>query len=128
MVLPAHIADRDAARQLLGGMKARYPLVSVVWGDQGYLGHALASWMRQALGCQLVLTKQLSQGSWLVPGETPHSDTAVHLEARRWVVERTFAWEGRNRRLTRDYEGLPETEEALCYLGMVHLMLKRLTR
>jgi putative transposase len=47
---------------------------------------------------------------------------------RRWVVERTFAWLRRNRRLTKDFEGLPSTTEAWCYLGMSRLMLNRLTR
>jgi putative transposase len=47
---------------------------------------------------------------------------------RRWVVERTFGWLGRNRRLSKDYEFLPETEEAFIYVGMVRLMLRRLAR
>jgi putative transposase len=47
---------------------------------------------------------------------------------RRWVVERTFAWLGRNRRLSKDYEALPCTEEAWIYLAMIRLMLARLTR
>jgi len=47
---------------------------------------------------------------------------------RRWVVERTFAWLGRYRRLSKDYEQLPETSEAMIYAAMVHLMLKRLAR
>ena len=47
---------------------------------------------------------------------------------RRWVVERTFAWLGRYRRLSKDYEQLPETSEALIYAAMVRLMLRRLAR
>ena len=47
---------------------------------------------------------------------------------RRWVVERTFAWLGRYRRLSKDYEQLPEPSEAMIYAAMVHLMLKRLAR
>ncbi len=47
---------------------------------------------------------------------------------RRWVVERTLAWLGRNRRLAKDYEFLPETEEAFVYAGMVRLMLRRLAK
>lgn len=45
---------------------------------------------------------------------------------RRWVVERTFAWLGRSRRLSKDYEALPETGEAWVRIAMIHLMLKRL--
>jgi putative transposase len=128
VVLPAHIADRNAAPRLLESLKSRFPSVSLIWGDQGYVGPALARWMEQTLGCQLVLTKNLSQGHWLMPGQNAAAFLPAHVEPRRWVVERTFAWMGRNRRLSKDYEGLPETEEALCYLGMVHLMLKRLTK
>lgn len=47
---------------------------------------------------------------------------------RRWVVERTFAWLGRYRRLSKGYEQLPEASEAMIYAAMVHLMLKRLGR
>lgn len=47
---------------------------------------------------------------------------------RRWVVERTFAWLGKCRRLSKDYEALPETTEILVYLAMIRLMLRRLAR
>lgn len=48
--------------------------------------------------------------------------------ARRWVVERTFAWLLQKRRLVVDYEKLPENSESLIYIAMVHLMSKRLSR
>ena len=47
---------------------------------------------------------------------------------RRWVVERTFAWLGRNRRLSKDYEALPGTEEAWTYLAVIRLLLARMAR
>ena len=47
---------------------------------------------------------------------------------RRWIVERTFSWLGQNRRMSKDYERLPETGEALIYAAMSRLMLRRLAR
>jgi putative transposase len=54
--------------------------------------------------------------------------TGFTVLPHRWIVERTLAWLGRYRRLSKDYEELPETSEALIYLAMTHLMLKRLAR
>jgi putative transposase len=54
--------------------------------------------------------------------------TGFQVLPRRWVVERTFAWLGRYRRLSKDYEALPATEEAWIYLAMSSLMLARLAR
>jgi transposase len=73
-----------------------------------------------------VITGQTTAGYWLAPGETRRPATLAPHNLR-WVVERSFAWLGRNRRLARDYEFLPKSEEAFCYLAMAHLMLKRLT-
>lgn len=128
VVTPADLSDRDGAKVLLAGIKKSFPNLSLIWADQAYVGQDLASWIEREVGCKLVLTKRLGQGVWVVQGEDPPPPDTVQIEPRRWVVERTFAWLGRNRRLSKDYEGLTTTEEALIYLGMVHLMLKRLTR
>ena len=58
--------------------------------------------------------------------ELPPVPSGFQILPRRWVVERTFGCLGRNRRLSKDYESLPESEEAFVYLGMVRLMLNRL--
>ncbi len=62
------------------------------------------------------------------PGQEPPlaPPTGFRVLPHRWVVERTFAWLGRNRRLSKDYEALPTTEEAWIYLGMIRLMAARL--
>ena len=57
----------------------------------------------------------------------PPNDSRAFLP-RRWVVERTFSWLGQNRRLSKDYERLPESSEALIYVAMSHLMVRRLAR
>lgn len=127
VVLPANIADREAAPVLLEGIRANFPTLSIIWADQGYVGQRLARWIAEKVGCQIIITNRVGSGAWLAPGEKqPPPKQPSRIEPRRWVVERTIAWEGRNRRLSKDYEGLPETEEAICYLGMVALMLKRL--
>ena len=55
-------------------------------------------------------------------------DVGFVVLPKRWIVERTFAWLGRYRRLSKDYEALPETSEALIYVAMIHLMVRRLAR
>ena len=58
----------------------------------------------------------------------PPQATGFVLLPKRWMVERTFAWLTRHRRLSRDFEKLPETSEAFIYLAMIRIMLKRLAR
>ena len=128
VVLPANIPDREGAKRLLAGVKADFPHLTLIWADLGYEGADFALWVLQETGCELTTTKHPMKTLWLKPGESPPPETPFTIQPRRWVVERTFAWLGRNRRMSKDYEGLPETGEALCYLSMVHLMLKRLTR
>jgi putative transposase len=112
MVLPANIQDRDAARLLLKKALAFYGRIQRIWADGGYAG-ALVVWTQRALGCVLEIVKR--------------SDTAAKFIVlpRRWVVERTFGWMGRYRRLSRSYERRTEVAEAMVYLAMCRLMLSR---
>lgn len=128
VVTPANVPDRNGALLLLDGVKAKFPDLSLLWADQAYAGHDFEDWVREHLGCKLVITMRLGPGVWLAQGEELPPTAKTRLEPRRWVVERTFAWLGRNRRLAKDYEGLAETEEAFIYLAMVSLTLKRLAR
>lgn len=59
---------------------------------------------------------------------TPESDKSLHVLPHRWVIERTFAWISRNRRLAKDYETLPETGESFIYMAMSRILLKRLAK
>lgn len=101
--------------------------LELIWADQGYQGTELSAWVERTLGAELVITGRMTVGFWLKPGEQPPATTQAEASGR-WVVERSFAWIGRCRRLARDYEYLPETEEAFCCLAMTHLLLKRLTK
>lgn len=60
--------------------------------------------------------------------DKPEGQVGFAVQPRRWVVERTFAWLGRGRRLSKDYEKLPENSESVVYIGSIRLLLKRLSK
>ena len=116
LVLPANIQDRDAARQLLEkffGKKSRRSLKHL-WADGGYAG-ALVGWALKLWRCTVEIAKRKEAHTFRVL-------------PRRWVVERTFGWLGRYRRLNRDYERQAQTGEVIVYIAMIRLMLARLAR
>jgi putative transposase len=83
------------------------------------------------LGLRLEIVQRKPRWVWLPKDVEPEPIPPAGFEVirRRWVVvERTFAWICRNRRMSRDYEYLPQTSEALIYVTMIRLMLKRLTK
>ncbi|MCO5052678.1 MAG: IS5 family transposase [Verrucomicrobiae bacterium] len=114
LVLPANIQDRDGARQLLDQHFGRRPRrrVKHLWADAGYAG-TLVAWALAVWRCTVEIVKR----------------TELHTFKglpRRWVVERTFGWLNRYRRLSRDYERQAHTGETMVYLAMIRLMLARL--
>lgn len=116
MVLPADLQDRDGAKELLGAFftQATRRRVKHVWADGGYAGSLLA-WSRKLWRCTIEIVKR--------------SELHVFkVLPRRWVVERTFGWLGRYRRLSRDYERQAKTGETMVYLAMIRLMLARVGR
>lgn len=127
VVLPANLSDQDGARRLLAQPDARMRYLELIWADQGYQGSELSAWVERTLGAKLVITGRTTVGFWMKAGEQPPPLTQAD-DSGRWVVERSFAWIGRCRRLVKDYEYLPEAEEAYCYLAMAHLLLKWLTK
>lgn len=111
--LTANIQDRDGARTLLGQVKDKFPRLQKIWADGGYSG-TLIDWLNRLCGWVLEIVKR--------------SDAVKGFEVlpHRWIVERTFSWLNRSRRLSKDYERLAESGEALVYLVMSQLMLRRL--
>jgi putative transposase len=87
-----------------------------VWVDAGYRDGLTSLWARYHYGMEVEIVTR------------PRHVRAWQLLPRRWVVERTFAWLGRFRRLSKDYEYWPQTSEAMIYGVMTTLMLRRLTR
>ena len=115
VVHAANVQDRDGARLVLAKLIGRFPRLWVLWADGGYAG-TLLIWALVVGGWVIELVKK------------PEGTTTFAVLPKRWIVERTFAWLGRCRRLSKDYEALPATSEAWIYLAMIHLMLKRLAR
>ena len=114
IVHAANIADVTAGRMLLAESSLRVPTLKQVWVDRGYRGEQL---QRVAQGCDVALS--IVEPSSPTPG--------FEVQPRRWVVERTWAWLGRQRRLSKDYERLPEVSESVVHIAMIALMLNRLT-
>ena len=109
----ANIQDRDGARLVLNKARGFLPRLLLIWADGGYAGQLIA-W--GATPCQWVL--EIVKRSDDVKG--------FKVLPQRWIVERTLAWLRHCRRLSKDYERLAETSEALIYAAMIRLMVKRL--
>lgn len=110
---PADVQDRDGAKPTLEKLKGLYPLLVLLLADGGYRGQ-LINWVEEELGLELKIVKR--------------DDDAKGFEVIpwRWIVERTLAWISRNRRMSKDFERLPETTESWIYLSMLSLMSNRL--
>jgi putative transposase len=89
----------------------------------------LLEWVTERLGLSLEIVQRRSRWVWVRNDVEPEPiPEGFEVVKRRWVVERTFAWIMRNRRMSRDYEFLAATTEALVYVCMIRLMLKRLAK
>ncbi len=115
VVHTADIQDRDGAKLVLAKLVGAFPRLTTIWVDGGYAGK-LVEWATTTGGWALEVVKR------------PKDAEGFVVLPKRWIVERTFAWLGRSRRLSKDYEALPETGEAWIRIAMIHLMLKRLAR
>ncbi len=113
VVHAASIQDRDGARLVLAKLAGRFPRLRLIWADGGYAG-ALIGWVKERWGWTLAIVKRAA------------GETGFAVLPRRWVVERTFGWLGRYRVLSKDYEQLPESSEALVLIAMIQVMLRRL--
>jgi putative transposase len=116
-VTVASMDDAQAARPVMKQLsQARQPRLEVVWADSKYHNHALYAWLgrQRSIGWELEIVRR------------PAGCKGFVLLPRRWVVERTFAWLGRWRRLSRDYEHRAQSSEAMIYCASVGRMLRRL--
>ena len=110
LVTPANVQDRAGAKCLLRSVWLKYPRLHI-FADGNYDG-PLLTYVNNCYDYEIEIVQKPPQGFSILP--------------RRWVVERTFAWLGKWRRLSKDYEQLPRTQEAFIQIAMAALMLKRL--
>ncbi len=108
MVHAANIQDREGAKLVLNKVRGRFPRRQLIWADGSYAGK-LVDWVKTICHWVLEIVRR------------PEGVKGFQVLPRCWVVERTFGWLGRHQRLSKDYEGLPETSEAMIYAAMVHL-------
>ena len=116
-VTPAEVAERVGARRLLAPALRWFGWLRCLWADQGYDGPELAAWLaahRKTGTLRLEVLPRL------------HDQRGFVALAHRWVVERTFGWFMKQRRLVRDYETKPEHAEAMIYVTMIGITLRRL--
>ena len=116
VVTSAGWQDHDGAVPVLARMKSRFKRLKVVFADSAYGRNGLPAWVKETYGWLLetVLRPVGVKGFVVLP--------------KRWIVERTFAWLSRYRRITRDYEKTTVSTEAFVHLAMIRLMARRLTR
>jgi len=99
-----------------------------LWADMAYRGQPLRTWIAEECGWTLEIVERPRRwGRYPLEVEPPPMPPFTVLP-RRWVVERTIAWIGRYRRLSKDDEYLPGSSEAMIYLAMSRLMRRRLAR
>jgi putative transposase len=115
-VTPASTHDKVGAWRLLAGLKPLVPRLAKIWADGAYTSGKLARWCKGYGGWDLE-----------VVGRDPET-RGFAVQPRRWVVERTFAWLVRNRRLRTDFERRVQTSETLIEVAIIRLLIRRLAR
>lgn len=116
-VTPADASEKAGSRSFLGQALQWFGWLRCLWADSGYAGREFAAWVAQhrktgTLRLEIISGRKGQQG--------------FRVQPKRWIVERTFGWFMRCRRLVRDYETKTESAEAWLYISMISLMLRRL--
>ena len=111
LVHSAQIHDSKGALLLLKSLFEKVFTLRLIWADQAYEG-SLVQWVKEAFSCELKIVYRTTKAFQVLP--------------RRWVVERTFAWLTRYRRLVREYEKRPVSSVAMVYAASIRIMLKKL--
>jgi putative transposase len=116
VVHSAGVQDRDGAALVLDKIRQRFNWLELIWADNGYNAHQVEDAVAKSPGLRVEIVKRSDDMKGFV------------VLPRRWVVERTFSWFGRNRRLNKDYETLADTLATFVTLAAIQLGVRRLAR
>jgi transposase len=116
VVHSAGIQDRDGAALVLDRIRQSFPWLALVWADGGYKAAQVDEAVAKVPVLRMEIVKRTDDMKGFV------------VLPRRWVVERTFSWFGRNRRLAKDFENLAETLAAFVAIACSQIALRRLAR
>jgi len=135
LVHEANIQDHNGGRLLLAPLRGCFPRLKLIWADSAYKKGGFVEWVKATLGWEVEIVEHPWSG---LRGVWAPKDAVIdweqirpsgfHVLKWRWIVERTFAWLVTWRRLSKDYEVLPSSEEAWIYIAMIRIMLKRLAQ
>ncbi len=135
LVHEANIQDSCGGKRLLSPLKGVFPRLKLIWAESADKKEGFDTWVKATLGSSVEIVEHPwsgRRGAWVPQGVEVDwqkiRPSGFHVLKRRWVVERTFAWLSTWRRLSKDYEVLPSSEEAWIYIAMSRIMLRRLAQ
>jgi transposase len=124
----ADTQDRDGALEVIQAAQDKFPTLRKIWADGGYAGQCERA-VLEATGCELEIVRRsddVRHEVWLREGEQPPVAVGFKLVKWRWIIERTFGWLGRYRRLSKDYEKSPASSLAWILFAFVAILIRRL--
>jgi putative transposase len=135
LVHEASIQDHNGGKDLLLPLEGCFPRLKLIWVDSAYKKGDFVAWVKERFGWEVEVVEHPWSG---LRGVWAPKDAVIdweqirpqgfHVLKWRWIVERTFAWLSTWRRLAKDYELPPRSEEAWIYLAMIRIMLRRLAQ
>jgi transposase len=135
LVHKADIQDHAGGKLLLEPLEGYFPRLTLIWVDSAYKKGDFMEWVKEMLGWEVEVVEHPwtgRRGVWTPKDAVIDPEqvrpSGFHVLKWRWIVERTFAWLSTWRRLAKDYELLPSSEEAWICLAMIHLMLRRVAQ
>jgi len=127
-IQPADIQDRNGAMETILLARSRYESLQKLWADGGYAGRCEVM-VRESAGCDLEIVSRSDDAPrkvWITEGQEPPVTPGFRVVRWRWIIERTFGWLGRYRRLSKDFEQNPASSLAWVEVALVAIVIHRL--